>query len=151
MVSWISHFSYPYEINPGDHIYVYRVGFMRPHHGILLGDHSNDGNLSVIHFVRDYDVTANQLKGKVVKSSLDDFRQNDFGKTASIRRYRYGVSSWERRIKRRGTCTTRTPDDTEVVLRRTWNCHDGVLPDFDISSSEEFALYCTLGNDFKKL
>ncbi|XP_077984154.1 uncharacterized protein LOC144438843 [Glandiceps talaboti] len=143
MTSWLSHFVYAYDLSPGDHIYVYRSVQVNSHHGIFI---EYGGTPSVVHFVRD--VTRGPPQTKIKLSTLNDFRQNDFGSTASLRRYRYGVGGLEYYLKRGSTCTTKESDSDERVVQRAWDCYNGKDDVSRFENSEQFALYCKLGDKF---
>ncbi|XP_077983925.1 uncharacterized protein LOC144438654 [Glandiceps talaboti] len=145
MAYWLSHFVNPYNLDPGDHIYVYTATYFRPRHGIYIGEYKNEP--AVIHYKRDE--SGKQCKGVLMRSSLSEFRENAMGGIALVRKYRYNISGLERIIKRTGTCSSSQTDPVESVLRRAWDCYNGKLPNCGFATDEEFALYCKLGEDFR--
>ncbi|XP_006812815.1 uncharacterized protein LOC102804462 [Saccoglossus kowalevskii] len=107
------------DLNPGDHIYVYKAMFVYSHHVIVAGKKS--GVCQIIHF------TGVEKKSKstarIRMTSLEEFKQG-----CKLRLYRYDHPLSYCKNKRRGTCCPAPSDPVEVVLRRarTYREYDAV-------------------------
>nr|XP_006812816.1 PREDICTED: uncharacterized protein LOC102804571 [Saccoglossus kowalevskii] len=145
MSSWLSHFVNPDDLDPGDHIYVYRGMLFSTCHGIYIGSHANES--AVIHFIPDH--SYKEAKGRVYISSLTEFRLGFISNLVTVRKYRYGVPQWELLAKRRGSCSMRKSGSNEKVIQRAWDCYNGRIPTVGFNTSEDFALFCKLGHTYR--
>ncbi|KAL8468616.1 hypothetical protein ACS0TY_031710 [Phlomoides rotata] len=159
------------DLEAGDHIYTYRVGFTYSHHGIYVGEHR------VVHFTQDAQngsssSSVNSSSTRFSSSSSVNssstccseifcgFRKGNSGVTlsclncfmtltnTSLRRYEYGVSRCAFMAKiRGGTCTTAKSDDPEAVIHRAMYLLYNGFGEYKLfrNNCEDFALYCKTG------
>ncbi|XP_077983922.1 uncharacterized protein LOC144438653 [Glandiceps talaboti] len=146
--NWYRHTVDLEELKAGDHIYTYNTGLFTSNHGIYVG--KSFGGPKVLHLSWENSEDDNSVRIRL--ASLDEFRETTWRYYAVIRKYRYGVPELECQIKRRGTCCCTEADPSEVVLARAWECYRNGLPresgHLRFSNNEQFALYCTLGEDY---
>ncbi|KAH6769209.1 hypothetical protein C2S51_014545 [Perilla frutescens var. frutescens] len=143
------------DLEPGDHIYVYRAGGTYSHHGEYVG------NDMVVHLSLDKKSSASSscscslsLWGHgcgfrkdgsaVTMTCLDRFLNN-----GSLCRYEYGVSKVVfTMVKHRpGTCTMAESDDAEKVIHRAKYLLENGFGNYNFlrNNCELFALYCKTG------
>ncbi|XP_002737134.1 uncharacterized protein LOC100372175 [Saccoglossus kowalevskii] len=137
------------ELNPGDHIYVWKTMYLYSHHGIVAG--RKGGVWQIIHFTPDEWKSKSTARIRI--TSLDEFREGSIG---DIRLYRYGYPWIVCFFKRRGTCCHVFSDHVDVVLRRARECLNLGLPvdgeyHLLVNNCEHFCLYCKLGPNYKHL
>ncbi|KAF3433985.1 hypothetical protein FNV43_RR25088 [Rhamnella rubrinervis] len=132
------------ELNPGDHIYTWRLGYSYSHHGIYVGD----GKL--VHLTR--------APGLIIFSSSDESSPSrhsgdDRVECCSIEEflcggdlylYEYGVTTALFIIKRGGTCTSFTSDPPKDVLHRASILLEKGFGNYSLfeNNCEDFAIYC---------
>ncbi|BFG20397.1 hypothetical protein CerSpe_066710 [Prunus speciosa] len=147
------------ELQPGDHIYSYRIGFS--HHGIYVGEgwviHFTPTCKSVIRFSATYEPVTTSCrrcghdpnkKGGVLKTCIDCFLKGD-----GLHRFEYNVFLSYFILKQDGTCSTGScyPSDKTVRLATEIFKKDEVdgtgFGEYDLLSNncETFASYCKTG------
>jgi len=134
-------------ISPGDHVYVWRCGYLYQHHGIIFTSDA-DGTMSVAEFYPDTNVSTDASAPKIRITSLDEFSKN-----STVQKVEY-AASWHSRLFHRPGTTTSTPrDPLPLILSRLQFIVDNQenIPPYSISSNDECICvwistgnYCTL-------
>ncbi|KAF3433986.1 hypothetical protein FNV43_RR25089 [Rhamnella rubrinervis] len=135
------------QLNPGDHIYTWRLGYSYCHHGICMGDGE------VIHLTR--------APGLIVFSSSDEsfpshpsgdnfvvcWSMEEFLSGGDLYLYEYGVKSALFLIKRGRNCTRTISGPPECVLERGCVHLEKGFGDYNLfqNNCEDFAIYCKTG------
>ncbi|KAF3433974.1 hypothetical protein FNV43_RR25077 [Rhamnella rubrinervis] len=136
------------QLNPGDHIYVWRSGYSYSHHGIYVGDGK------VIHVTRapgpiifssaseSFPYHRPSGEDRVECCSIEDFLSG-----GDLNLYHYGVNRALFLIKRGGTCTRFSSDPPKDVLHRAFSLLEKGFGDYNLfhSNCEDFAIYCKTG------
>ncbi|KAL5568157.1 hypothetical protein UlMin_024732 [Ulmus minor] len=136
-------------LQPGDHIYTYRMLHTCSHHGIYVGDDR------VIHYIgtrlqeigksenrcSKCLVQPSKLQG-VVKTCLDCFLKGH-----RLYGFEYNVSSSHFLIQRPRTCSIRSCDRPDIVIQRAKDLLNKGFGDYDLfeNNCECFAFYCKTG------
>ncbi|OMO68514.1 hypothetical protein COLO4_29611 [Corchorus olitorius] len=150
-------------LQPGDHIYCWRLGFLYTDHGIYIGDDK------VIHLVRscsEGEGTLTNILPKKISSRLAQSKQrcpacaeskqngiicsclNCFLAGNALRRFEYGVNAAIFIAKvRGGTCTQAVSDSADVVIHRAKYLLEYATLSYKLfmNNSEEFTIYCKTG------
>lgn len=158
-----SHSLTPYELIPGDHIYVWRRAalFVYQHHGIYIGDDK------VIHFTtRPQDSSSNvekkkksiterfplslmfkrvEKKAHVLETNLDFFLYG-----GKLKRARYDTPFWEMYLKAAGTCYQASLLQRDNIVK---NAKEKLLENLDeyhliLNNCEDLVTECTTGKKF---
>ncbi|KAH6769210.1 hypothetical protein C2S51_014546 [Perilla frutescens var. frutescens] len=147
------------DLEPGDHVYVYRGGVgIYSHHGNYVG------NGMVVHLIVDNFSSSSNCSASCSSSSSSDehgcgSRKDGsavtmtcldcFLKKGSLRRYEYGVSKAAFiMVKHRpGTCTMAESDDAEKVIHRAMYLLENGFGEYHLlkNNCEVFAIYCKTG------
>ncbi|KAL4297816.1 hypothetical protein GQ457_12G005060 [Hibiscus cannabinus] len=135
------------EIEAGDHIFCKRRGGLYDHHGIYVGENM------VIHLagkakkLQPYSCQECRNKGiingEIAKICLDCFLG---GK--ELRVYAYGVSYFEHKTRKNGTCCIRAARPChEVVAAAVHLLEHGGFGNYNLlaNNCEDFAVYCKTG------
>ncbi|XWS64723.1 hypothetical protein CRYUN_Cryun05aG0028200 [Craigia yunnanensis] len=144
------------ELKPGDHIYAYRGFRSYTHHGIYVGEDR------VIHFIQTEIDSLSELKPPcakcgyqhnvhlgVVRTCLDCFLSDNAHSSDSLRLYQYEESSFFKRLKISGTCSTSKcclPPETVVHNANELHNKNG-FGRYDLleNNCEHFATFCKTG------
>ncbi|KAK6926229.1 LRAT domain [Dillenia turbinata] len=141
---------------PGDHIYGYRRLHSFSHHDFVENAGIYVGERKVIHYTRtdesqpSFDLNRSCQCGfdpnkdhGVVKSCLECFLSGH-----RLYLVEYGVSSTQRILKRGGSCSTETSDNTKMVLDRTNTLlRENSFGEYNLlfNNCENFARFCKTG------
>ncbi|KAF3433980.1 hypothetical protein FNV43_RR25083 [Rhamnella rubrinervis] len=131
------------QLNPGDHIYTWRLGYSYCHHGIYMGDGK------VVHLTR--------APGLIIFSSSESSPSRPSGEDrveccsieeflcgGDLYLFEYGVMTALFFIKRGGTCTPFTCDPPKDVLHRASILLGKGFGDYHLlkNNCEDFSIYC---------
>ncbi|CAG7911125.1 unnamed protein product, partial [Brassica rapa] len=147
------------KLQPGDHIYTWRIARAYAHHGIYVGDgkvvhYTHIGgpqsgipvSLTPKHRMCLICKDHSSFKGgKVLISCLDCFLAG-----GKLYLFKYNVSKTAFLAKPRGGTSTLAPSDPpeDVLVRANFHLHiDGWFGDYDLreNNCEDFAIYCKTG------
>ena len=137
-VGYFSHAIDRLDLQPGDHIYVWRQLGTYSHHGI----YTRSGK--VIHLSGARGQSKSKSTARVRESTLDEFLDGN-----QLRLVAYGVKSSTREIKRKGTCHVRSSRSVEKILETAeyylQNPHQWDSYHLINNNCEHFAYYCKTG------
>ncbi|KAF3433981.1 hypothetical protein FNV43_RR25084 [Rhamnella rubrinervis] len=132
------------QLNLGDHIYTWRLGYSYSHHGIYVGDEK------VVHFTRapgpiifsssnEYPPSHHSGDDRVECCSIEEFLCD-----GDLYLYEYGVMTPLFIIKRGGSCTPFTSDPPKDVLHRVSILLVKGFGEYHLlkNNCEDFAIYC---------
>ncbi|KAL5568142.1 hypothetical protein UlMin_024717 [Ulmus minor] len=144
----------PDMLQPGDHIYAYRMVHIYSHHGIYVGNdrviHYNGPDPEKIQSVSGSNYTrcgkcgylpTSKSQGVVI-SCLDCFLNGH-----RLFRFEYEASSLQFLVQTSGSCSTRPCDKPEVVVQRATDLLNKGFGNYDLfkNNCESFAFYCKTG------
>ena len=143
----------------GDHIYVYRAYGSYSHHGIVVSVDDVNHILSDDELAHLYSPKAKQELGKktilvvhVRRTGLVITTLEEFAISCRLRKFKYGASALETKVKRAGTCSTVPPLQPDTVV-------DNVLEELLTNAEywmeyhaktrncEHFATKCKIGRE----
>jgi len=135
-------------ISVGDHVYVWRCGYLYQHHGVIFTSDADD-TMSVAEFYPDTNVNGDDASAPKIRiTSLDEF-----SKQSTVYKVEYAASWHSRLFHRPGTTTSTPKDPLPLILSRLQFIVDNQddIPPYSLSSNDECICvwistgnYCTL-------